>query len=125
MTKILLDTDVVINLLKKEQSYLEKFLFLDNDGAIFYYNPIIIAEVYAGAFKREIMSINQFFDHLTNIDICKFTGLQAGQYANQYRKAYNKISLENYLIAASAKINSLALWTNNRKHYPMEDIIFV
>ena len=23
------------------------------------------------------------------------------------------------------KINSLALWTNNRKHYPMEDILFV
>jgi len=72
MTKILLDTDVVINLLKKEQPYLEKFLSLGNDGATFYYNPIIIAEIYAGAFKREIITINQFFDCLVNIDICKF-----------------------------------------------------
>ncbi len=125
MTKILLDTDIVINLLKKDQLHLEKFLSLDNDGAVFYCNPIVVAEIYAGAFQREIISINQFFDHLININICKFTGIQAGQYANQYRKAYNKISLEDYLIAASAKINSLALWTNNRKHYPMEDILFV
>jgi predicted nucleic acid-binding protein len=125
MTKILLDTDIVINLLKKEQKFVDKFLSLESSSAVFYCNPIIIAEIYAEAFKREMLSIDQFFDHLVHVDICRFTGIQAGQYANQYRKAYNKISLEDYLIAASAKINSLALWTNNRKHYPMEDIYFV
>ena len=40
----------------------------------------------------------------------------------QYRKAYNKISLEDYLIASCATINSLYLWTNNKKHYPMNEI---
>jgi len=35
------------------------------------------------------------------------------------------LDLEDYLIAASAKINGLTLWTNNRKHYPMKDILFV
>ena len=59
MTKILLDTDIVINLLKKDQLHLEKFLSLDNDGAVFYCNPIVVAEIYAGAFQREIISINQ------------------------------------------------------------------
>ena len=125
MTKILLDTDIVINLLKKERRFVDKFLLLESNGAVFYCNPIVIAEVYAGAFKREMLSIDQFFGHLVHIDICRFTGIQAGRYANQYRKAYNKISLEDYLIAASARINSLALWTNNRKHYPMENILFV
>jgi predicted nucleic acid-binding protein len=59
------------------------------------------------------------------MEICKFTGIQVGNYANVYKKAYNKISLEDYLIAANAKVNSMKLWTNNKKHYPMEDIELV
>ncbi len=125
MSKILLDTDVVINLLKKDKVFVDKFLSLHKSGARFYYNPIVIAEVYAGAFQREIESISGFFERISNVDICKFTGIQAGQYANRYRKAYNKISLEDYLIASCAKINSMQLWTNNKKHYPMDDIEFV
>ena len=121
MNKILLDTDVIINILKKDQKYIDKFLQLA-DTYIFYYNPIVLAEIYTGAFKKEIGNIEQFFDRLENIDICKYTGIQAGKYANQYRKAYNNISLEDYLIAANGKINSCKIWTNNKKHYPMDDV---
>jgi predicted nucleic acid-binding protein len=122
MNKVLLDTDIVINLLKKDEEFVSKFLKLVKDDTKFYYNPIVLAEVYAGAFEKEIKTIEQFFDKLDNIEICKYTGVQAGKYANSYKKAYNKISLEDYLIAACAKINGLTLWTNNKKHYPMDDI---
>lgn len=122
MNKILLDTDVVINILKKDKIFLDRFFKLLKQDTKFYYNPIIIAEIYAGAFKKEMKTIEQFFDKLNNIEICKFTGIQAGKYANIYKKAYNKIPLEDYLIASNAKINDLVLWTNNKKHYPMDDI---
>lgn len=125
MTKILLDTDVIINLLKKDEFFVKKFLRLAKNDGEFYYNPIVLAEIYAGAFDKELNTINKFFDRLTHIDICKFTGIQAGLYANRYKKAYHKISLEDYLIASCATINSLHLWTNNKKHYPMDDVSFI
>ena len=55
-------------------------------------------------------------------DINAEIGFIAGKYANKYSKAFNKISLEDYLIAATVKIYTLTLWTYNKKHYPMEDI---
>jgi len=122
MSKILLDTDIVINLLKKDKEFISKFLSLHSKGGVFYYNPIVIAEVYAGAFDKELEMIDAFFNKLKIIDICKYTGIQAGRYAKMYKKAYNKISLEDYIIASSCKVNSFKLWTNNQKHYPMDDI---
>ena len=122
MSKILLDTDVVINLLKKENEFVSKFLSLHSKGAKFYYNPIVIAEVYAGAFDKEFGMIESFFSRLSCIDICKYTGIQAGKYAKEYKRAYNKISLEDYIIASTCKVNTLKIWTNNKKHYPMKDI---
>jgi len=122
MNKILLDTDVVINLLKKENEFVSKFLYLHSKGVKLYYNPIVIAEVYAGAFDKELDMIESFFNQLTSVDICKYTGIQAGKYAKEYKKSHNKISLEDYIIASSCKVNSLTLWTNNKKHYPMSDI---
>lgn len=122
---ILLDTNIVIFLLKKEQVFVEKFLTLAKKGYQFYYNPIVSAEIYAGAFEKEITQIETFFSKLHFIEICKFTGIQGGKYASCYKKVYNKISLEDYLNAANAKVNSMKLWTNNKKHYPMEDIDLV
>ncbi|KIM04699.1 MAG: hypothetical protein KU28_10480 [Sulfurovum sp. PC08-66] len=125
MNRVMLDTDIIINLLKKDGYFVDAFLNLYNNNTTFYYNPIVVAEIYAGAFKKEHKTIEDFFNRLTNIDICKQTGIQAGLYANQYSKAFNKISLEDYMIAASAKINSMKLWTNNKKHYPMRDIEYI
>ena len=125
MTKILLDTDIVINLLKKDIIFVQKFLDLNKQGAKFYYNPIVIAESYAGIFEKEKNEVDNFFERLLSIDIYVKTGIQAGLYANKYKKAYNKISLEDYLITSCATTNSLYLWTNNKKHYPMNEIIFI
>jgi len=37
-------------------------------------------------------------------------------------KAFQGISLEDYLLAATARVHRCPLWTRNRKHYPMDDI---
>jgi predicted nucleic acid-binding protein len=46
----------------------------------------------------------------------------AGLYANAYARSHQGISLEDFLLAAAAKLNRCPLWTGNRKHYPMDDI---
>ena len=120
MTKVLLDSDVVINILKKKEETLKKLQVLK--GCAFYISPIVIAEVYAGARPKEIEQIEELFSFFTVVDVCADTGRISGKYANRYKKAYNGISLEDYIIAATAKHHNLSLWTYNKKHYPMEDI---
>lgn len=121
---ILLDTDIVINLLRKQEIAVNHLLTLKGQGYQFYICPIVTAEIYAGAFFKEHSQIEQFFSYCHTLTIDNEVGKIAGLYANQYRKAYNKISLEDYLIAACAKKYQLYLWTNNVKHYPMQDILF-
>ena len=50
------------------------------------------------------------------------TGCLAGVYANQFAKAFSGMSLEDYVLAATARTHRCPLWTHNRKHYPMDDI---
>jgi len=119
---IFLDTDVIINILKKEEDTRGKFKTLVDKKSIFYISPIVIAEVYAGALLKEYNQIEQLFSFFNVLDINKEVGYIAGNYANKYKKAYNKISLEDYLIAATVKFYNLNLWTYNLKHYPMDDI---
>jgi predicted nucleic acid-binding protein len=119
---VLLDTDVIIELLRKQETTIKTLLELQQQNYEFYVCPIVVAEIYAGAFVKEYPLIEQFFSFCHTLSIDNEIGKIAGLYANQYRKAFNKISLEDYLIAACAKKYQLCVWTNNTKHYPMSDI---
>lgn len=123
MDKVLLDSDVVINLLKKKEDTLDKLQ--DLGECEFYISPIVIAEVYAGARPKEIKQIEALFSYFKSLDINAEIGVITGNYANEFRKAFQGISLEDYMIAATAKYYGLQLWTYNRKHYPMGDFVFV
>ncbi len=120
--RLVLDTDIVINLLKKHSATVTRFLDLLEAKTTFLISPIVVAEVYAGAFEREHKDIEAFFDLCQRIHVDSDTGRTAGVYAQQYRKAFQGISLEDYLLAATARANRCPLWTGNRKHYPMDDI---
>jgi len=50
-------------------------------------------------------------------------GLRAGEYLRQHTQSYG-IELGDALIAASAAIHNVALWTRNRRHYPTTDVVF-
>jgi predicted nucleic acid-binding protein len=123
MTKILLDSDVVINILKKKEETLQKLNSLLE--CEFYISPIVIAEIYAGARPKEIEQIEQLFSYFKIVNIDGDIGIITGNYANEFKKAFNGISLEDYMIAATAKYYNLSLWTYNKKHYPMKDLGFI
>lgn len=122
--RVLLDTDVTIWLLKKQENYVQTFIEAQNQGYEFLLSPIVSAEIYTGAFKHEYPTIEQFFSLLTPLTLDIEAGQLAGEYANKYRKAYNRISLEDYLLAATAMQEKAWIWTDNQKHYPMQDIGF-
>lgn len=120
--QILLDTDIIIRLLKKFPDTVDAFITLREQGTEFLIYPIIVAEIYAGALKKEYATIEVFFSLCRHLTLNTTTARLAGQYALKYRKAYHGISLEDYLLAATANYCQCPLWTGNRKHYPMDDI---
>lgn len=120
--RLVLDTNIVIDLLKKVPTIVERFLALLEAETTFLISPIVVAEVYAGAFKREHKDIEALFDLCQRVSMDSDTGRLAGLYANQYAKAFQGIALEDYLLAATARAHRCPLWTHNRKHYPMDDI---
>ena len=120
--RLVVDTDIVIDLLKKQPAVVAHFLALLESKTSFLISPVVIAEVYAGAYPKEHKDIEAFFDLCERIDMDSVTGRGAGLYANQYRKVFQGISMEDFLLAATAKAHRCPLWTGNRKHYPMDDI---
>lgn len=120
--RLVLDTNIVIDLLKKVPSVVERFLVLLEAQTRFLICPLVVAEVYAGAFKREHKDVEALFDLCQRVDMDIPTGRLAGLYANQYAKAFQGIALEDYVLAATARAHRCPLWTHNRKHYPMHDI---
>ena len=120
--RLVVDTDIVIDLLKKQPAVVAHFLALLELKTSFLISPVVIAEVYAGAYPKEHKDIEAFFDMCQRVDMNSGTGRSAGLYADKYRKSFQGISLEDFLLAATAKAHRCPLWTGNRKHYPMDDI---
>lgn len=120
--RLLIDTDIVIELLKKHSDILTRFIDFHEQGVEFFLSPIVVAEIYAGAFKKEYPEIEAFFNLCTHWPLDAKTAKQAGLFAAQYGKAYQGISLEDYLLAATAVQLACPLWTGNKKHYPMSEI---
>ncbi len=119
--KILIDTNIFIDLLRKESEILKKFTALSTD-AEFFYNPIIEAEILQGCKQANFSKVVHILSFCTCAAIDCQTGKIAGKYANQFLKSHHTITLDDYLIAATAKQYELVLWTKNKKHFPMKDI---
>lgn len=123
--RVVLDTCIVIDLLKNVPAVVDKFLALKEAQTQFLICPIVVAEVYAGAYLREHKVVEAFFDLCQCIDMDAGTGRMAGLYASQYAEAFSGIGLEDHVLAATANAHRCPLWTHNRKHYPMDDLEFI
>jgi predicted nucleic acid-binding protein len=121
---VLIDTDIAIEVLRaRDQLILSKWSALVLSGAVVLYSPVTAAEVWAGAFPREHQLISRFFRPL----ICIATDYEAGQLAGEFLRKYarsHSVEIADALIAAAAVQSGAALWTRNRKHYPMPSLNF-
>ena len=50
-------------------------------------------------------------------------GRRAGEYLSRYSRSHG-VQIADALVAAAASTAGLRLWTVNRRHYPMTDLIF-
>ena len=121
---VLLDSDVLIEVTRgKNPDVLSRWTELSDSDDLILYSPVTTAELWAGARPREYDVLSNLFAALVCIPIGAEIGRHAGDYLRQYHKSHS-LELGDALIAASAVLHQAALWTRNRKHYPMTDLIF-
>ena len=118
---LLLDSDVVISLLRKTRPVRHVMTELLSRNERLYYTPITRAEIFAGMRAAEEKHTRAVFDLFTCLPIGQPIGEIAGFYLALYRGSHG-LEIADALIAASARHYQMKLWTYNRKHYPMPDI---
>ena len=121
---VLVDSDILIEVSRgKDQRILSRWAELSQSDNLILYSPVSVAELWAGARPREYEVLTRLFRVLICAPIDNETGRQAGDYLRQYRKSHG-VELADALIASAASLSAAALWTRNRKHYPMKELSF-
>lgn len=117
----LIDTDVLIWVLRGNKRYVDFLQILKEDNSLFI-SSITVAEIYKNIFPSEMIKTENILNEFLNLDITAQISKQAGLYWQQYSKKLKGLSLTDCLIAATTSNNDLILVTLNAKHFPMKDI---
>jgi predicted nucleic acid-binding protein len=119
---VLIDSDVLVEVSRgRDENTLARWDDLSRTDAVILYSPVTAAEIWHGARPHEHRAIEALFGVMTCVSIDAEIGRRAGEYLRQYAKSHH-VELGDALIAATAALHRLALWTRNQKHYPMKEI---
>ena len=115
----LIDTNIIIWVLRNEKKYIEWFDQIINKTNLGI-STITIAEIYKNIYPSELINTEVLLDQFKVFTVTEKIAKQAGLYWQQFSKI--NIHLLDCLIAATAKQHHLKLITLNTKHFPMDDI---
>jgi predicted nucleic acid-binding protein len=116
VSKILVDTDVLIDYLRGREEAVALITSTDQTILI---SSLSIAELYAGIKgDDEEKTLEEFLGTLTVISVTSSLAKAAGRYRKQYMKSHS-VGLADAVIAATAMQEGASLKTLNIKHYPM------
>lgn len=118
---ILIDSDILIDHLRKDQNALNYIQQEIDDSSPLFISVISRIEIFSGARKGEEETIRLLFDIMTSVDVDHSIADGAGEYLRKFRKS-RALSIGYAIIAATAKEMGMKLVTRNIKHYPMKDI---
>lgn len=121
---VLIDSDILIEVSRgRDENLLAQWSALSGVDSALLCSPVTIAELWHGARPSEHRTLADLFGALICVPIDQEIGQRAGEYLRQFRKSHG-VELGDALIAATAALHHAALWTRNRKHYPMQEISF-
>ncbi|HJY92447.1 MAG TPA: type II toxin-antitoxin system VapC family toxin [Candidatus Acidoferrum sp.] len=124
MKSILIDSDILIEVSRaRDDVILARWKDLSQSVNPLLCSPVTVAEVWHGARPLEHAALSELFEAIDCVPIDLRIGQRAGDYLRQYAKSHH-VELGDALIAATAAVHKLDLWTRNRRHYPMKDIAF-
>jgi tRNA(fMet)-specific endonuclease VapC len=124
MNTVLIDSDILIAVSRgRDTSILRRWENLSASETLIVCSPVTVAEIWHGVRPKEHPIVQALFEVLLCIPVDQEIGRQAGEYLRRYQ-ASHRIELGDALIASTALIHNTALWTRNRRHYPMTEIEF-
>jgi len=124
LKSILIDSDILIEVSRaRDNAILARWKNLSQNAVPLFCSPVTVAELWHGARPLEHAALSALFEAIDCVPIDLITGQRAGDYLRQYAKSHH-VELGDALIAATASIHKLDLWTRNRRHYPMKDVAF-
>jgi len=121
---VLVDSDVLIEVTRaRDASLLARWSQLSREDSPIFCSPVTVAELWHGARSTEVRALKALFTSLLCVPIDLEVGVRAGELLQQFWKSHH-VELGDALIAATASLHNLRLWTRNRKHYPMKGLLF-
>lgn len=128
MILLILDTDFLIALIRKDEHAIN---FLENhlDSQVeFFITHINLWELYQGVFRSEkiqanLIEVNELVEHFKIIDFTKTSALRFGKLINELRKEGKQIGVTDTLIASIALENNLDIVTRNVKHFSLTGVV--
>jgi predicted nucleic acid-binding protein len=121
---VLIDSDILIEVSRaRDHTVLARWDELSRGEVALLCSPVTVAELWHGARPKEHGTLEAVFTAIHCVPIDSKIGLRAGGYLRQYAKSHH-VELGDALIAATVSIHNLELWTRNRRHYPMRDVVF-
>jgi predicted nucleic acid-binding protein len=121
VTGVLLDSDVIIEILRGRATVARALRATEALGIATYCCAIASAEVGADLRPGEETVAEAFFQARGEVVIDTEIGRRAGAYLSRYARSHG-VEIADALVAAAASTAGLSLWALNRKHYPMDDL---
>lgn len=117
-----LDSDVVIEFLKGNQEIIDKINNLENKGIRFFITPIVLCELYEGAYKsthveKDLELIDNFLIRIEVLNFLIEGSRLFGKVKALLRKKGKPTQDFDLLTASLTLSNDLILITRNKKHF--------
>jgi len=120
--KLLLDTSVLIDVLRRRNQRRELLAELIRAGHTLTTTTLNIAELYAGMRPEEEAPTEAFLDGLELYELSGPSARQAGKLKSAWAKKGRTLALADTIVAASAMEHGCALLTDNRRDFPMPEV---
>ena len=119
---ILLDTTVLIDVLRGRPRTIERLRALRRHGDVPFTTPINVEEIHRGLGDTERVIAIRLFDGLRIAPIGRLEGVQAGDWRREHASTGATLAQADCLIAAAAVAIGVPLATGNPKHFPMREL---
>jgi predicted nucleic acid-binding protein len=122
--KLLLDTSVLIDVLRRRNDRRILLAKLVRDGHFLSTTALNVAELYAGMRSGEETRTEQFLGAVECLDLTVTAARLAGHLKNLWQKKGRTLTLSDTIVAAIAIEQRCILLTDNRKDFPMPELSF-
>jgi predicted nucleic acid-binding protein len=119
---ILLDTSVIIDVLRTRRGRHEFLVQRKHAGDTLVCSAVNVAEVYAGMRPNEAAATEAFIESLECIEVTQKIARTAGSLKYVWERKGVTIDITDSIIAATSLNYDLCLATDNLKHFPMPDL---